>query len=83
MAGKVMLYALSTCSHCRNTKRFLDENNITYAFVYVDQTSEDERKALIEEIKKYNANLTFPPLIIGNEVIVGFREDEIKGALGL
>jgi len=83
MAGKVMLYALSTCSHCRNTKRFLDDNHIVYDYVYVDQASGDERKALIEEVKQYNANLTFPTLIIGDKVIIGFREDDIKGALGL
>ena len=83
MSGKVMLYALSTCSHCRNTKKFLDDNNIVYDYVYVDQTGGDERKALIEEVKEYNSNLTFPTLIIGDKVIIGFREDEIKGALGL
>ena len=83
MSEHVMLYALSTCSHCRNTKKLLDNNNVTYDFVYVDQTTGDERSSLIEEVKKHNPSLTFPTLVIGDKVIVGYREAEIKEALGL
>jgi len=77
----VKLYALSTCGHCRNTKRFLDELNVEYEATEVDLTSGDERKALIEEIKQINPGLTFPTLVIGEKVIVGFKEQDIKEAL--
>ena len=33
---KVFLYALSTCGHCRNTKKLLDSHNVQYDFVDVD-----------------------------------------------
>jgi len=77
----VKLYALSTCGHCKNTKRFLDELNVDYDSTEVDLTSGEERKALIEEIKQVNPGLTFPTLVIGSTVIVGFKEQEIKEAL--
>jgi glutaredoxin len=43
----------------------------------------DERTAIIEDVKKLNPNCSFPTIIIGDKVIVGFKEDEIKEALGL
>ena len=45
--------------------------------------NEDERKALIEEVKQVNPRCTFPTILIGGRVIVGFKEDEIREALGL
>jgi len=80
---RVMLYALTTCSHCRNTKKLLDENNIDYDCLEVDLTQGDERTAAIDEVKKYNPACTFPTLLIGDKVIVGYRENEIKEALGI
>ncbi|GAB4247305.1 MAG: glutaredoxin family protein [Thermoleophilia bacterium] len=79
----VKLYALSTCGHCRNTKRFLEERDVAYDFVDVDLCTGEQREAVIEEVRALNPNLSFPTLIIGEAVIVGFKEDEIKKALGL
>ncbi len=79
----VKIYTLSTCSHCKATKQFLDECKIKYDFTDVDTTHGDERKAILEDIKKINPKCSFPTIIIGDKVIVGFKEDEIKEALGL
>lgn len=79
----VKLYALSTCGHCRNTKRFLEERDVAYDFVDVDLCTGEQREAVIEEVRALNPNLSFPTLIIGEAVIVGFKEDEITKALGL
>ncbi|MDY6904873.1 MAG: glutaredoxin family protein [Thermodesulfobacteriota bacterium] len=79
----VHLYTLSTCSHCKSTKRLLDECNIEYDFVDIDTLKADERKAILEDIKKINPRCTFPTIQIGNKVIVGHKENEIKEALGL
>ena len=43
----------------------------------------EERKAILEDIKKVNPRCSFPTLIIGDKVIVGYKEKEIKEALGL
>lgn len=79
----VKLYALSTCSHCKNTKEYLNACGVEYECIDVDKLEGDERKQIIEEVKKINPNCSFPTLIIGNKVIVGFRQDEIKEALSL
>jgi glutaredoxin-like protein NrdH len=77
------LYSLSTCSHCKSCKRFLGECGVEYEFTDVDLLPEEERNEVIEEIKKLSARCAFPTIIIGDKVIVGFRENEIREALGV
>jgi len=80
---EVKLYTLSTCSHCKSTKRLLAECTIEYDFVDVDTLEGEERKAILEDIKKVNPRCSFPTLIIGDTVIVGYKEKEIREALGM
>ena len=77
----IKLYALSTCIHCRNTKEFLNDCGVDYDCVEVDKLDKEERTAILEEIKKINPSCSFPTLIIGDKIIVGFRKDEIAEAL--
>ena len=85
MADKkdIQVYALTTCSHCKAAKRLLDDCTIHYDVVNVDTLEGDERKAILDDVKKFNPKCTFPTIIIGDKVIVGFKEKEIKEALGL
>ena len=80
---EVKIFSLSTCSHCRETKKFLGECTIKYEFIDVDILKGDERKAIIADVKKFNPRCSFPTIIIGEKVIVGFKEKEIKEALGM
>jgi glutaredoxin-like protein NrdH len=79
----VKVFSLSTCSHCKSTKKLLNECTVKYEFVDVDLLEGDERKAILEDIKKFNPKCSFPTIIIGDKVIVGYKENEIKEALGL
>jgi glutaredoxin len=49
----------------------------------VDLLDGDERRDIIEDIKKFNPRCSFPTIIIGDNVIVGYKEKEIKEALGI
>lgn len=79
----VMLYALSTCIHCRNLKKMLNENHVEYKFRDVDLATGEDREELIDTVKKINPGLSFPTLLVDGKVFVGFREQPIKEALGL
>jgi glutaredoxin-like protein NrdH len=79
----VMLYTLSTCSHCKATKKLLDNCRVQYEFTDVDLLEGNERTAILEDVRKLNPRCSFPTIIVGNKVIVGYKEDEIKEALGL
>jgi glutaredoxin len=83
MQPPVKIYTLSTCGHCKAAKRFLDTCKVHYEFTDVDLLTGDERQAIIEEVKRLNERCSFPTIIIGDKVIIGFREQEIKSALGM
>ena len=80
---KIKVYSLSTCSHCKSTKKLLAGCTVRYEFVDVDLLKGEERQAILEDVKKFNPKCSFPTIIIGDTVIVGFKEKEIKEALGL
>ncbi len=83
MSPTVFLYALSTCGHCRNTKEFLNSSGVKYDHVDVDLLQGEERRRVIEEVKKHNPALSFPTVLIGDKVIIGFKKEDIQKALGL
>ncbi len=83
MEKPVKIYTLSTCSHCKSTKKFLNDCKVKYEFVDVDLLKGEKRAAIIEDVKKWNPRCSFPTIIIGDKVIVGYKEDEIKEVLGL
>lgn len=81
--SKVKIYSLSTCGHCKSTKKFLNNCSVQYDFVDVDTLGKDERKAILHDIKQLNPRCSFPTIVIGDKVIVGYKEDKIKEALDL
>jgi glutaredoxin-like protein NrdH len=79
----IKMYSLSTCSHCKSTKKLLNDCTVMYEFIDVDLLEGEERRAILEDVRKFNPKCSFPTIIIGDKVIVGFKEKEIKEALGL
>lgn len=81
--GKVMLYALSTCGWCKKTKALLNELGVEYDYIDVDLLKGAEQDATVKEIMKYNPACNFPTMVINaKQSIIGFKEDEIREALG-
>lgn len=83
MEEPVTIYSLSTCAHCKSTKKFLGDCGVQYEFTDIDRLAGEERTAILEDVKKFNPRCSFPTIIIGDTVIVGFKEKEIREALGL
>ena len=81
MLTQIKIFTLSTCSHCTQAKEYLDEREIPYDNVHVDFMSGDDRTQVIATLRKLNPEITFPTIVIGEKVIVGFRRDEIEAAL--
>ena len=59
------------------------EHNIPHEFTDIDLLEREEKRAVLEEVRKLNERLSYPTIVIGDRVIVGYKEDEIKEALGL
>jgi glutaredoxin-like protein NrdH len=82
--GSVMLYALSTCGWCAKTKDLLRQLGVAFDFVYVDMLEGHEQDDAMLAVEKWNPSGSFPTLVINDKKsIVGFREQEIREALGI
>jgi len=79
---KLFLYTLSTCGWCKKTKELLKDKEMAYEYVDVDKITKDEQKEAIDELKKRNAPLAFPIIIVDDQqVISGFKKQAIEEAL--
>lgn len=83
MQKPVKIYTLSTCSHCKATKKLLDDCRVKYELTDVDLLDQEERTAILADVKKLNPRCSFPTIVIGDKIVIGYQEDEIKDALGL
>ena len=80
----VMLYALSTCIWCRKTRQLLEDEAVTYDYVYVDLLEGEERRAAEQTMREWNPAKSFPTLVFdGTDCVVGYKPDVIRERLGL
>lgn len=78
----LVLFAISTCPHCRNARNFLDNNDIAYRFVYLDLLKGDEQREVLSKAEQYNPRRSFPTLVIDDDqVLVGFTEQDWRSNL--
>jgi glutaredoxin-like protein NrdH len=83
MEKRVKLYALSTCPHCKCTKQFLNDCGVKFDCTDVDKAPKEVVAAIFDEMKRLTSRCSFPTIVIGDKVIVGYREDQVREALGL
>ena len=80
--GTPLMFALTSCRHCRKTREFLDENKVKYHLVYVDQYPGEVRSQLMDKVRTFNPRGSFPTFVMpGGKVVVGFREQLLREAL--
>ena len=77
----VKVYSLSTCPWCKKVKKLLDDHGVEYDVVEVDLAEGDDQKQALAEVEKLTGRRSFPVTVINDQVIQGFKEEEIKGAL--
>jgi glutaredoxin-like protein NrdH len=61
----------------------MNDNGITYDCIDVDLLQGAERENILQEVMQYNPQRSFPTIIIGDKIIIGFRENDIREALGI
>ncbi len=77
----VKVYSLSTCPWCKKVKKLLDDHSVNYCVVDVDLAQGEEQKKALEEVEKLTGRRSFPVTVINDQVIKGFKQEEIEGAL--
>lgn len=78
---KPKLFALSTCVHCAKVKELLISLNVDFDTLYVDRLAGDERNHRMRELKGYNPEISFPTLVVGDQVVIGAKEQRIREIL--
>ena len=73
----ITIYSTSTCPYCKMAKELLKGLNVPFQEINVGL---DHEKA--EEMIQKSGQTGVPVLDINGQIIVGFRPDEIKKALG-
>ena len=82
VSDKPIMCALTTCLHCKNTKKFLEENHYDVTVIHLDDYCDAQRAELMEKVRKYNPRGTFPVVLMPNgKVIVGFRKTLLEEAM--
>jgi glutaredoxin len=80
---QVTLYALQTCSHCREAKKFLQQHQIAFRTIYMDLLVGEERNETMRRLRSLNPASSFPTITVNQEVIVGFKEKKLRRILSL
>lgn len=74
----VTIYSTPTCHFCGMAKEFFKANNIQYTEHDVASDIE-QRKAMIEK----SGQMGVPVITVGDALIVGFDEEELRKLLNL
>src|ERR1700674_2955296 len=80
---KVFLYTLSTCPWCHKAKQFFKKKQIPFDYVDYDLQPEPEQEKIMERMLELTGERSFPVVIIGSQVIVGYDPEKYSEALGL
>ena len=77
----VTVYSLSTCSSCKALTKLLKEMDVGFKNIDVDLLEKDKKAEAMKTVKQLTSLVAFPISVIGDKVIVGFKEKEILSAL--
>ena len=75
---QITIYSTPTCHFCHMAKEFFDSSKITYTDYNV-ATDLEKRKEMIEK----SGQMGVPVIAIGDQLVVGFDQDRIKGLLAV
>ena len=80
---RIKLYSLSTCTYCQAIKKMLKDLDVPHEFVDADLLEDQEREALLDELRPLNPSCSFPTITINEQTVVGFKIQEIKETIGI
>jgi glutaredoxin len=79
------LYALTTCAFCKRAIQFLQDQDVRFRYIYLDEINPMVKQTVKSELKSQFKRLpVFPVLVVDNEEAVsGFSEEKWKARLNL
>ena len=77
----IVLYSLQACAHCKDMKKYLEQSNLSFKTIYVDMLLGEDRSKTLRQLRRINPSVSFPTLVVGERIIIGFKKDDIDAAL--
>jgi glutaredoxin len=65
------------------TKEFLNDNKVDFEYVDVDLLTGDKRTEVLREVFRLTGAYSFPVVVVGDTVVVGFNREKLQKVLGL
>lgn len=81
----LVLYALTTCAFCKRAIEFLQQHDVRFRYIYLDEINPMVKQTVKSELKGQFKRLpVFPVLVVDNEdALSGFSEEKWKERLEL
>lgn len=79
----VKMYTLSTCPWCHKTKKYFTDHNIPFKYVDYDLQPPQEQAKIEQEMSKRGGAISFPWVLIGDDLIVGWNPAKYDELLAL
>ena len=83
MAKNIILYSLTTCAYCQAIRKMLTDLKIEHTYIEADSLEGEERTAALRDLKKVNPKCSFPTTVVDDQVITGYKAQEIKETIGI
>jgi len=68
---------------CRKTKKYFTDHNIPFKYVDDDLATEQEQQKIEQEMTKRGGQLSFPWVLIGDDLVVGWNPAKYDELLAL
>jgi glutaredoxin-like protein NrdH len=64
-------------------KEFLNDNKVDFEYVDVDLLTGDKRTEVLREVFRLTGAYSFPVVVVGDAVVVGFNKEKLQKVLEL
>lgn len=75
----ITILTLSTCMWCKKCKAWLNDRDVQYKYVDVDQINFEEKSKIMDYLREnYQSRISYPLMICDGEVVVGYNPDKYE-----
>ncbi len=75
----ITILTLSTCMWCKKCKAWLNDRDVQYKYVDVDQINFEEKSKIMDYLREnYQSRISYPFMICDGEVVVGYNPDKYE-----
>lgn len=76
----IIAFTLSTCMWCKKAKRYLNENDVEYRYVDVDQIQADKKAKILDYLRNEyeGTRISYPFIICDGKPIVGYSPEKYE-----